>query len=125
VTGWESFEPWLSRVEQFDPQSLFEIVEAVPREWYGGEVNELHKLVEKLLGRRCRVRELISQFRDSGKGPFPNWKRVRSVVLPARTLSCRKKIDVAALASGSGLRTLVKISKPSADDPGSSSRMQV
>ncbi len=125
VTGWESFEPWLSRVEQFDPQSLWEIAEAIPREWYGGEVNELHKLVDKLIGRRCRVRELISQFRDSGKVPFPRWKRVRSGVLPARIFPCRKKIDVAALASRSGLQPLIKISKPSADDPDSSSRMQV
>jgi hypothetical protein len=125
VTGWESFEPWLSRVEQFDPTLLWEIAEAVPREWHGGEAYELHMLVEKLIGRRCRVRELISQFRDSGKVPFPNWKRVRSVVLPARILSCRKKSTVATLASGSGVQTLVKISKPPAEDPSSSSRMQV
>jgi hypothetical protein len=106
VTGWESFEPWLSRVEQFDPQSLWEIAKTVPREWYGGEVYELHKLVEKLLGRRCRVRELISQFRDSGKVPFPNWKRNHLAVLSARILPCRKKSDVEALASGSGCQNL-------------------
>jgi hypothetical protein len=125
VTGWDSFEPWLSRVEQFDPQSLWEIAEAVPPEWYGGNVYELHRLVEKLIGRRCRVRELISQFRDSGKVPFPNWKRVRSAVLPARSPLCRKKSDVAALASGSGCQNLVNMSKPSANDAGSSSRVQV
>jgi len=106
VIGWESFEPWLSRVEQFDPQSLWEIAEAVPREWYGGEASELHKLVEKLIGRRCRVRELISQFRDSGEVPFPNWKRVRASVLPARILPCRKKSDVAALTMEVGSRVV-------------------
>ena len=125
VTGWDSFEPWLSRVEQFDPQSLWEIAEAVPPEWYDGEVYELHKLVEKLIGRRCRVRELISQFRDSGKIPFPNWKRDRSIVLPSRILPCRKKSDVAAPAIGSGFQNLVTMSKPSTDDAGSSSRRQV
>jgi len=125
VTGWGSFEPWLSLVEQFDPQSLWEIAEAVPREWYAGEVYELDKLVEKLIARRCRVRELIGQFRDSGKVPFPNWKRERLAVLPARILPCRKTSGVAALASGTGLQTLVKLSKPSADDPCSSSRLQV
>jgi hypothetical protein len=125
VTGWDSFEPWLSRVEQFDPQSLWEIAEAVPPEWYDGEVYELHKLVEKLIGRRCRVRELISQFRDSGKIPFPNWKRDRSIVLPSRILPCRKKSDVAAPAIGGGFQNLVTMSKPSTDDAGSSSRRQV
>jgi hypothetical protein len=91
VTGWDSFEPWLSRVEQFDPQSLWQIAEAVPKEWYRGEVSELDRLVEKLIGRRCRVRELINQFRDSGKVPFPNWKHDRLIVLPPRILPCRKK----------------------------------
>jgi hypothetical protein len=82
VRGWESFEPWLSRIEHFDPQALWEIAEAVPREWYGGEVCELDRLVDQLIGRRGRVRELIIQFKNSGKVPFPNWKRTRLVMLP-------------------------------------------
>lgn len=35
VCGWESFEPWLSRIEQFSRDSLWEIAESVPPEWYG------------------------------------------------------------------------------------------
>ncbi|HEY5213304.1 MAG TPA: HipA family kinase [Acidobacteriaceae bacterium] len=74
VTGWESFEPWLSRIEQFDPQVLWQIAEAVPPEWYGGDPLKLEILVETLLRRRSRVRELIGQFRRSDRVPFPRWK---------------------------------------------------
>jgi hypothetical protein len=74
VTDWNSFEPWLSRIEQFNPQLLWEIAEAVPPEWYRGDSCELDKLVEKLISRRRRVRELIDQFRQSSRVPFPNWK---------------------------------------------------
>ncbi len=74
VTSWDSFEPWLSRIEQFDPQVLWQIAEAVPPEWYGGDPLQLETLVETLLRRRCRVRELIGQFRRSNRVPFPNWK---------------------------------------------------
>jgi hypothetical protein len=74
VTDWNSFEPWLSRIEQFNPQLLWEIADAVPPEWYRGDFCELDKLVEKLISRRWRVRELIDQFRQSSRVPFPNWK---------------------------------------------------
>lgn len=100
VTGWESFEPWLSRVEQFDPQSLWEIAEVVPREWYGGEISDLENLMDKLIRRRDRVRELIIQFRYSSKDPFPNWKRDRIISLPGRLLPCRRKNGVAYIADG-------------------------
>lgn len=82
VTGWDSFEPWLSRIEQFDPQSLWEIVRSVPEEWRGGDECELSNLVEKLIDRRCRVRELIIQFRNSNKVPFPRWKNSTSPLSP-------------------------------------------
>ena len=43
VTGWESFEPWLSRVEGMGPEVLWEIAEAVPPEWYGGTCRRLRR----------------------------------------------------------------------------------
>ncbi len=73
VTGWESFEPWLSRMEKLDPQAVWSIAEGIPPEWYGGSVSEMEALVEKLLARRSRVRELILSFRESSRMPFPNW----------------------------------------------------
>lgn len=81
VTGWESFEPWLSRVEELDPQNIWAIAEIVPPEWYGGNPAEMEMLIERLLERRSRVRDLISLFRESSREPFPNWMRAESMVL--------------------------------------------
>jgi hypothetical protein len=35
--------------------------------------------MEMMLKRRSRVRELIEQFRESNREPFPNWGVVKSV----------------------------------------------
>jgi hypothetical protein len=83
VTGWESFEPWLSRVEKFDADTLWRIAEAVPPEWYGGNLATIERLMETMLVRRSKVRELITAFRHSGREPFPNWDRRVSVTVPS------------------------------------------
>ena len=75
VTRWESFEPWLSRIEALDPQAIWNVAETVPPEWYGGELMSIEALVEELVRRRARVRELITSFRESSRSPFPNWGR--------------------------------------------------
>ena len=74
VTGWKSFEPWLSRIENFDSNLLRELAEDIPPEWYGGDWEELARLVHELVTRRSRVRELITAFRNSSRDPFPKWK---------------------------------------------------
>jgi hypothetical protein len=75
VTGWESFEPWLSRIEELDESRVWAIAETVPPEWYGGELSELEQLIERLLARRSRLRELVDGFRESDRKPFPNWMK--------------------------------------------------
>jgi hypothetical protein len=82
VTGWESFEPWLSRVEAMKAETLWEIAEAVPPEWYGGDTSTIERLMEQMLARRSRVRELIGAFRDSNREPFPMWDTGRRIVVP-------------------------------------------
>jgi hypothetical protein len=82
VTGWQSFEPWLSRIEQMDAGILWSIAEAVPPEWYGGDVTEIERLMEALLRRRGRVRELIAEFRDSNREPFPLWNKSPAIAIP-------------------------------------------
>lgn len=82
VTGWESFEPWLGRVERMDPQTIWSAAEAIPPEWYGGDSVELEQLVEALIARRARLRDLIDQFRESDRMPFPYWGRKESEVVP-------------------------------------------
>jgi hypothetical protein len=80
VTGWEDFEPWLSRIEELSPDVAWAVAETVPPEWYDGDVPALEALVEQLLKRRSRVRELIEGFRESSREPFPNWGRSAEMV---------------------------------------------
>jgi hypothetical protein len=73
VTGWDSFEPWLSRLETLPADAVWAAANEVPPEWYGGDLADIEALIEKLLARRSRIRELIEAFRDSDRLPFPNW----------------------------------------------------
>jgi hypothetical protein len=75
VAGWESFEPWLSNMEHLDAQKVWEIAEMLPPEWYGNQVEDVEQLIEMLMRRRPRVRDLIAEFRESSRAPFPNWNR--------------------------------------------------
>jgi hypothetical protein len=82
VTGWSNFEPWLSRIEKFEADRMWAIAEEVPPDWYGGDLGTIERLMEQLLVRRGRVRELIESFRSSDREPFPNWGAAKSVVVP-------------------------------------------
>jgi hypothetical protein len=73
VAGWESFDPWLTRAETMLPETIWQIAETVPPQWYGGNVSDMERLVTKLLARRSHIREQIVQFRESGRKPFPKW----------------------------------------------------
>jgi hypothetical protein len=73
VRGWESFEPWLTRIETMPEDTVWTAANSVPPEWYGGDQAEMEALVEKLLKRRSRIRELIEAFWKSDRKPFPKW----------------------------------------------------
>jgi hypothetical protein len=73
VSGWESFEPWLTRLETMAAETVWAAANEVPPEWYGGDMGELEALVEKLLERRSRIREQIEAFWKSDRRPFPKW----------------------------------------------------
>jgi len=73
VSGWASFDPWLTRIERMDPAVVWRAAEEIPPEWYGGDPGELEALVEALLKRQGRIRELIEEFGRSGREPFPKW----------------------------------------------------
>ena len=53
--------------------TVWEAANDVPPEWYGGDLGEMEALVEKLLARRSRLRELIEMFGKSDRRPFPKW----------------------------------------------------
>jgi hypothetical protein len=75
ITGWDSFEPWLTRLEMMAAETVWAAANDVPPQWYGGDLGEMEDLVEKLLARRSRIRELIESFGKSNRNPFPNWGR--------------------------------------------------
>jgi hypothetical protein len=54
-------------------ETVWAAANEVPPEWYGGDLSEMEALVEKLLARRSRIRELIELFGNSDRRPFPNW----------------------------------------------------
>ncbi|HUO13635.1 MAG TPA: HipA family kinase [Verrucomicrobiae bacterium] len=74
VRGWESFEPWLSRVEKMEEDVVWKVAGEIPPEWYGGGWEDLEKLVRELLARRELVRGLIEIFRISPRRPFARWR---------------------------------------------------
>jgi hypothetical protein len=73
VTGWHSFDPWLSEVERLDETLIWNAVSNTPPTWYSSDWSSLEKLAETLIVRRRKVRELIVQFRDLPRHPFPRW----------------------------------------------------
>jgi hypothetical protein len=72
IESWDDFEPWLSRIERFPSRPLQGIADEIPCEWYG-ERSDLQRLQDRLLERRSIVRQLIEDFRNSSRNPFPNW----------------------------------------------------
>jgi hypothetical protein len=92
VTGWPSFEPWLGRIERFTPDLAWSIAEGIPPEWYGGDLDALEQLVERLLTRRGRVRELLTAFRESKREPFPNWG-ARKEITPRDSFAAQQGIQ--------------------------------
>jgi hypothetical protein len=72
VTGWTSFEPWLTRLQELDALKAWQLAETVPPAWYG-ETCAMERLVEQLLKRRNLVPQLILDFKNSNRQPFRNW----------------------------------------------------
>ncbi len=74
VIGWESFEPWISRIENFSESLLWPIAEQVPPEWYDHDQGELDRLLSAFWSAARKVRDLILGFKNSSRNPFPNWR---------------------------------------------------
>jgi hypothetical protein len=74
VMGWEAFEPALSRAEQMDAHTIWRCTADIPEDWYEGDRDGLHRLVEELHHRRGAIRRLITEFRRSSRNRFPNWR---------------------------------------------------
>jgi len=73
IKGWESFEPWLSQIENFGENEIWAVAQEIPPEWYGDDWSALENLGLALIKRRTLVRELVTCFRTSPRRPFPAW----------------------------------------------------
>jgi hypothetical protein len=80
VTGWHAFEPALSKAEEIDADGIWRYAAAIPEEWYEGDRDGLHRLIDELYSRRHMIRRLISIFRESTRNPFPNWRDARTSI---------------------------------------------
>jgi hypothetical protein len=74
VTGWDSFEPALTKAEEADIIDIWRCAERIPPEWYEYDREGLERIVETVYHRRGNIRSLIEAFRASSRDPFPNWK---------------------------------------------------
>lgn len=72
ITGWQSFEPWLTRLQELDDQEIWECAAKVPFEWYLDKT-ALEQLISRLIRRKGELPRLITEFRLSSRQPFPNW----------------------------------------------------
>jgi len=74
ITGWDSFDPFLSRMISMSPHALESIANRVPPDWYEGGRLSLDQLLEQLLEKRARLREMISALRANSRNLFPSWR---------------------------------------------------
>lgn len=74
VKGLNSFEPYLSAVENLKAEEVLNCVKDIPAEWCGGDPAQLIGLATQLYERRRLVRQAIIDAKNSGLRPFANWK---------------------------------------------------
>ena len=74
VTGWRCFEPWLSKIQNISLETLRECADGMPSEWYGGRVDLIEAILNRLHRRKDLITSLIHQYRMSDANPFPKWK---------------------------------------------------
>lgn len=74
VRGLQSFEPYLSRIENIEASELETCLREVPREWCGDDPDQISRLAEQLYQRRRQLRQLIIDAKRSSLRPFPNWE---------------------------------------------------
>jgi len=73
VRGLESFEPWLSRIENLPAEVLDDAYRLIPADWDDREFDTVEGLLERLHARRTRTADLLSKARSVSGNPFPNW----------------------------------------------------
>jgi hypothetical protein len=73
VRSLDDFQPWLDQIVHFPEEVIDEAYKQAPPEWLEGDEGGFEKLLEKLLRRRKRLPDLISDCRRAKANPFPKW----------------------------------------------------
>jgi len=74
VKSMADFEPWISRADtKLDQSFLGWVLSRIPHEWIEGDRSELESVIDRVLMRRRKLRELILDVQASPSTPFPNW----------------------------------------------------
>lgn len=74
VRGFSSFDPYLSRIENLEASEIEACVQDIPEEWCGTDRKDLVRLAERLFERRRKLRQALTEAKNSSFRPFPNWK---------------------------------------------------
>ncbi|MGH9448449.1 MAG: HipA family kinase [Terriglobia bacterium] len=74
VRGLESFEPYLSAIENLSASQLRVCAREIPQEWGGSDAKKIYWLAEELFERRKKVRQSLIDAKNSELKPFPNWR---------------------------------------------------
>ena len=69
----DDFQPWLDRARCFPESVVDQALREVPREWLNGDAEPLTAILERLMRRRARIPDLLSECAASRSNPFPNW----------------------------------------------------
>jgi hypothetical protein len=74
VRSLDSFQPWLSIVENFPVEVIDAAWKQIPSVWLDGDEDQLERLLENLLKRRTQVGTLISEVQRKRATAFANWR---------------------------------------------------
>jgi HipA-like kinase len=74
VRGLQTFEPYLSRIENLEARQIEDCIAGIPAEWRGESPKLIQGIAEQLTKRRRRVRQALVDARNSDLRPFPNWR---------------------------------------------------
>lgn len=73
VRSVDDFQPWLDQIMHFPEEVIDQAYKQAPPEWIAGDEDAFEQLLEKLLLRRKRLPDLISECRKAKINPFPHW----------------------------------------------------
>jgi hypothetical protein len=74
VKSMDSFEPWLSMVENFPAEVVDAAWKEIPSTWLEGDRDELEQMLETLLRRRSEVSSLLLSLKTKQTKAFLNWR---------------------------------------------------